>query len=201
MKTDRKPRVARSPMRHRGRRVLHPSNVNTPSRTPPPVAMIKTQMKESEVRGDYQTLSCDLWTLSKMVQDELGAMNAKSHPSYNGTTNSRASLERGRFYDEYIALRNERLRKKQSGDEMDEPKSVYNLGVKVESGTKKEFKKKAESLKKSVVAAATYVDRSQHPRYALRSTVKKPVVPVMPMDVEENTTLRRKTAAGSRSRR
>ncbi|KAK9756675.1 hypothetical protein RND81_01G114200 [Saponaria officinalis] len=204
MKTDRKPpRVARSPMRFRGRRVLRPSNTNTPPRTPP-ATMIKTQRKESEIRPEYQTLSCDLWTLSKMVQDELGAMNAKNHPSKNGATNYGDSLERGRFYNDYIALRNEKLRKKQRGGdgEMDGPKSAYNLGVKVESGTKKEFKKKAENLKKSAVAAAATctVDRSQHPRYALRSTAKKPPLP-LPMNDEENTTTVRKTAAGSRSRR
>ena len=138
-----------------------------------------------------------------MVQDELGAMCAQapafginSHAN-NNVVGSLSVFERGRFYDEYSARRNERLMKKQSGAEKDEPKTAYNLGVKVESAKKKDSKKKAESLKKSV-AATFSVDRSEHPRYALRSTTRKPPLPV-PMNVEEKTTTRK--TAGSRARR
>ncbi|KAL2895509.1 Neuronal acetylcholine receptor subunit beta-4 [Bienertia sinuspersici] len=117
MKTDRKPPLAKSPMRLRGRRVLRPPNTNTPLRTP----------------------------------DE-------------------------------------------------EPKTAYNLGVKVDFTKKKDYKKKTESLKKSMMAAANYsADRSQHPRYSLRSTAKKPPLPV-PMYVDEKTTTARK-APGTRARR
>jgi len=196
MKTDRKPPLARSPMRLRNRRVLQPSNIITPLRTPS-ATMTKLQMKESEIKPQYQTISHELNALSKMVQDELGAMNSKNY-SPNGAENFGSAFERGRFYDEYTARRNERLRKKLNETKMDEPKTAYNLGVKVETAKKKEYKKKTETLKKSV--AATYsVDRSQHSRYALRSTVKKPPLPVL-MYVEEPTTVR-KSAAVSRTRR
>lgn len=187
--------LAKSPMRPRTRRALRPTNANTPLRTPMG-SLAKAQLKESEIR--HNTISCELKALAKMVQDELGAMGAQApgvgiNPyTNNNVVGSLSLFERGRFYDEYSARRNERLMKKQSGAEKDEPKTAYNLGVKVESAKKKDSKKKAESLKKSV-AAAYSVDRSQHPRYALRSTTKKPPLPV-PMNAEEKTTTR-KTAA------
>ncbi|KAH9606778.1 hypothetical protein KSS87_009798 [Heliosperma pusillum] len=189
MKTDRKPPLARSPMRPRTRRALKPSNTNTPLRTPTG-RITKPQMKSSEMMAEHQAISVELSTLSKMVQHELAAMNAN---------NIGSTFERGRFYDEYIAMRNERLRKKKAGNEVDEPKSAaYSLRVKVDASKKKDFKKKAESIRKPVAATYT-VDRSQHPRYALRNTAKKPPLPV-PMNVEEKSPAR-KTVAVTRSRR
>ncbi|XP_074279146.1 uncharacterized protein LOC141604616 [Silene latifolia] len=199
MKTDRKPPLARSPMRPRSRRALKPSNTNTPLRTPT-ARMTKPQMKSTDIMAEHQAISVELSALSKMVQDELAAMNAKNNYS-TGTTKLGSGFEKGQFYDEYIAMRNERLRKKKAGNEVDEPKAAYSLRVKVDASNKKVFKKKAESIRKSVAASpAIYtVDRSQHPRYSLRSTAKKPPLPV-PMNVEEQTPAR-KTAAVSRSRR
>ncbi|KAK9740143.1 hypothetical protein RND81_03G014900 [Saponaria officinalis] len=192
MKTNRKPPLARSPMHLRTRRALQPSNINTPLRTPS-ATFTKPEMKASEIN---RKISCELSALSKMVQVELGAMNAKN--STTSTPILGSAFERGRFYDEYTARRNERLRKKQiESIEVIEPKMVYNLGVKLETAKKKDIRKKTESLKKSV-AVSYSVDRSQHSRYALRSTVKKPPLPV-PMNVEEKMTMTR--AAASRSRR
>ncbi|XP_074263846.1 uncharacterized protein LOC141611686 [Silene latifolia] len=197
MKTDRKPPLARSPMRLRNRRVLQPSNIITPLRTPS-ATLTKPQMKESEMRPENQAMSFELMALSKMVQDELGTMNAKNYSSSTGTSNIGPAFERGRFYDEYVARRNERLRRKLIENEVDEPKTAYNLGVKVESSMKKDFKKKTESVRKPVGSA--YVDRIQHSRYSLRSTVKKPPPLPVPMDIEEKITTRR-TATVSRTRR
>ncbi|XP_021732201.1 uncharacterized protein LOC110699025 isoform X2 [Chenopodium quinoa] len=203
MKSDRKPPLARSPMTLRGRRPLQPPNsniiANTPLRTP--AMMNKPQMKGSENMPENNTVSCELRALAKMVQDELGAINAKntefgSHSSIGGTN----QFERGRFYNAYSERRNERLRKKQSETGDDEPKSAYNLGVKLDSTTKKkDTRKKTDSLKKTMMAAATYssVDRSEHPRYALRSTARKPPLPVAPMNVDETA----RKAPSTRARR
>ncbi|KAL2895574.1 hypothetical protein RDABS01_011483 [Bienertia sinuspersici] len=199
MKTDRKPPLAKSPMRLRGRRVLRPPNTNTPLRTP--AVSTKPQMKDSENRPEFNTVSYEIRALAKMVHDELGAINSKKtdHGSYASIGASNL-FQRGRFYDVYSERRNERLMKKLSESEDEEPKTAYNLGVKVDFTKKKDYKKKTESLKKSMMAAANYsADRSQHPRYSLRSTAKKPPLPV-PMYVDEKTTTARK-APGTRARR
>lgn len=203
MKSDRKPPLARSPMRVRGRRPLT-TNTNTPLGFP--AILTKPQKKESENMPVYNTVSCELKALAKMVQDELGAINGKgsefgSLSAVGGRNNN--LFERGRLYNAYSERRNERLRKKLSESWDDEPKTAYNLGVKLDStaNKKKDSKKKTESLKKSMMAAATYssVDRSQHPRYALRSTTKKPPLPVVPMNVDDKTTARK--APSTRARR
>ncbi|KMS99749.1 hypothetical protein BVRB_1g021150 isoform A [Beta vulgaris subsp. vulgaris] len=190
MKSDRKPPLAKSPMKLRGRRPLRPTNTNNPLLTP----VTKTQTKESENRPEYHTAaSCELRALAKMVQDELSAINAKNNEfgSYASSIGGSNLFERGRYYQVYSERRNERLRKKQNESGDDEPKTAYNLGVKVDCSTKKkDSRKKSESLKKSIMAVNYSADRSQHPRYSLRSTTKKPPLPV-PMYVEETTTARK----------
>lgn len=75
-------------------------------------------------------------------------------------------FERGRFYDVYSARRNERLKRKNGGEEEDaEVKgTLYNLGVDpMPTKRRGTFKKK-----KTVVETSTTM-----PRYSLRSTVNK----------------------------
>ncbi|KAK9290419.1 hypothetical protein L1049_008588 [Liquidambar formosana] len=83
-------------------------------------------------------------------------------------------FERGsRFYDEYSVRRNERLKRKKI-ETGDEKKTVYDLGVKVEIAKRRDSKK-FESARKS--ASAIYsLERSENPRYMLRSNKenKKP---------------------------
>jgi len=183
MKTDPKRPQARSPispLRLRTPRVLQPSNTTT-TLSISTATMTKSQTKESQVRPAYQSISCEFTALSKMLQDQLGAMNSIANPSHS-TTKLASGLEKGLLYDVYTARRNERLKKKQNESDVDnEPKTVYSLGVKVELSTKKESKKKSTTVNCSV-------DRSQYPRYALRSRVKKPLA--VPIDV----------AAGARAR-
>ncbi|CAO2817534.1 unnamed protein product [Amaranthus hypochondriacus] len=198
MKTDKKPPLAKSPMRIRGRRsVLKPSNTNTPFRTP--VLSTKVQMKETENRPEYATVSCELRALQKMVHMELGAINSENNVYSSYSTIGGSNLfERGRFYDVYSEKRNERLRlKKQNETVEDDSKTAYNLGVKADSTKKKESKKKCESLKKTIMAS---VDRSQHPRYSLRSTTKKPPLPSMSLDVDEKLTTKRNVSTRSRKK-
>uniref|UniRef100_A0A7N0UHJ0 Uncharacterized protein n=1 Tax=Kalanchoe fedtschenkoi TaxID=63787 RepID=A0A7N0UHJ0_KALFE len=83
----------------------------------------------------------------------------------SGAANKSPLFECGRFYDAYSARRNESLKK---------PKSQCDLGV--AAGTvDRGGSKRLESGSKSG-AVDFQVDRSQHPRYSLRSTKenKKP---------------------------
>ena len=156
-------------------------------------SLTKTQMKESEIRPEYNPMSYELRALAKIVQGELGSWSSNfaefENYSVNGGNNyrnhvgSQTLFERGRLYEQYSARRNERLRKKQ-----DDPRPVCNpgLGVKVESGKKK-----------SVMISSSSGDITQHHRYALRSVAKRPPLP-LPINVEEK--MARKTNA-SRSRR
>jgi hypothetical protein len=109
-----------------------------------------------------------------MVRDEFG--KEESNNANNGgvsnslSANSSPVFERGRFYEEYSARRNERLSRKKSEDSRNERKSVYNLGVTVESAKRGSTSKKLESLRKSVSAA--YSLEPPTPRYMLRSMSK-----------------------------
>lgn len=116
-----------------------------------------------------------------MVKDELGNGETENvgvglgGETISLSANSTPLFERGRFYDEYSARRNERLKRKK-GETGNEPKTGYNLGlgVTVESSKRRESKK-LESLRKSVSAAYS-VERSemiQTPRYHLRSMSKE----------------------------
>ncbi|GAV60476.1 hypothetical protein CFOL_v3_04006 [Cephalotus follicularis] len=88
-----------------------------------------------------------------MVRNELGNGDTDNSRATTGL-NSNLSLlfERGRFYDEYFAIRNERLKRKMGGGQsqiLSEAKTPYNLSVTVES-SKKRDSKKLESLRKYV---------------------------------------------------
>ncbi|XVE94421.1 hypothetical protein REPUB_Repub02eG0007000 [Reevesia pubescens] len=188
MKFDRKPPLAKSPIRLRPRRVIRS---NSTSLQTPPGSLTKSQkpirtwaMEESEIRPDYRSISCELRALARMVKDEIG--NGETENAGFGQTslsaNSTPLFERGRFYDEYSARRNERLRRKK-GETGTESKTGHHLGVTVES-SKRRDSKKLESLRKSVSAAYS-VERNesltQTPRYLLRSMskeIKKPPLAV-----------------------
>lgn len=131
------------------------------------------------LRPEYQSISCELQALAKMVQDEFAEANkAKSNSAgfdVGGGSMSAGSrpvsvFERGRFYDEYSARRNERLRRKKI-DNGEFEKTPYKLGVMVESSKKRDSSRKLENLRKSVTAAYS-VERSE-PRYMLRSMSKE----------------------------
>ncbi|XVE69616.1 hypothetical protein DITRI_Ditri10aG0004400 [Diplodiscus trichospermus] len=178
MKSDRKPPLPKSPIRLRPRRVLRS---NSTSLQTPPGSLTKSQkpilsraIEDSEIRPEYRSISCELRALARMVRDELGHGETEnsSFGEASLSTNCTPLFERGRFYDEYSARRNERLRKKKCETGF-ESKTTYNLGVTVESSKRRESKK-LESLRKSVSAAYS-VERSeiQTPRYLLRSMTKE----------------------------
>ncbi|GAB2243555.1 hypothetical protein Droror1_Dr00023683 [Drosera rotundifolia] len=196
MKSSRKPPLVRLPMPIQPHLSLR-SNVTTPLRTPSGyLSKVEkpnhpaTAANGKENRPDYCTIASELQVLAKMVEKEFGIVPTVPIGTGFGdvaSTNDKDSLfERGRVYDEYSARRNERLKRKR-GEEMwltAEPKTAYKLGVKVDESAKRTELKKHESLVKSVSAAYYSVDRSEHPRYALRS-IKKPPLPV-PLNLERS---------------
>lgn len=145
-----------------------------------------SDLQESELRPEYRTISCELRALASMVRMELGC-----EESENGgvgdqlSVHSSALFERGRFYDEYSARRNERLKRKKA-ESVAEIKTPYNLGVTVESSKRHSSKKLVNSLRKSVSAAYS-VERSEAaPRYLLRSMTKENKKPPLPVNVEKS---------------
>ncbi|KAF3446891.1 hypothetical protein FNV43_RR12071 [Rhamnella rubrinervis] len=174
MKLDRKPPLAKSPIRLRPRRILRSNTKQTP-----PGSLTKSvklnrtrEVEESELRPEYHSISYEFRALAKMVKQELG--NEETNNSGFASAlraNTSPLFERGRFYEEYSARRNERLKKK-NGQSGDEGKAVYKLGVTVESA-KRSSSRKLESLRKSISAAYSVERTSETPRYMLRSTTKE----------------------------
>ncbi|GMP44487.1 hypothetical protein CsSME_00013401 [Camellia sinensis var. sinensis] len=177
MRSDRKPPLAAiSPLRLRPRRILRSSSNTVQS---PPGFLTKTQspnhpceIKESVLRPEYHTISCELRALAKMVQDEF------ANVGFGNTSSAISSplFERGRFYDEYSARRNERLKRKK-GETGVEKKTVYDLGVKVESAKRRDSKRFG-GLRKTVPSTPVMTGRTENQRYLLRSMTKKPPLPV-----------------------
>ncbi|XP_061372847.1 uncharacterized protein LOC133315268 [Gastrolobium bilobum] len=172
-----KPPRPRSPMHLRTRRVLQSSN--STSLQTPPGSLTKSQKPvrspDMDLRPEYRTISCELRTLAKMVRDEFGNAGSENVTVANSRgLNQHSLFERGRFYDEYSARRNERLKRKK-GMTVDEgkakPAHAHALGVTVESG-KKSGSRKFGSLRKSVSRAYS-VEVSETPRYNLRSMTKE----------------------------
>ncbi|CAK9178330.1 unnamed protein product [Ilex paraguariensis] len=160
MRSDLKPPLARSPIRLRPRRALH-SSANTLQSLPG--SLTKTQLpkrkraldiEEVELRHEYETINCELSVLAKMVQDEFGNSDLGNF-GVAGTFNANRSpvFERGRFYDEYSAKRNERLKRKKSETGI-EKKPAYDLCVRVESA-KGKVSKKSESMRKTICSTPT----------------------------------------------
>ncbi|KAJ4702272.1 FACT complex subunit like [Melia azedarach] len=200
IRTDRKPPLAKSPIRARPRRVLRS---NSSSLQTPPGSLTKSQKlirswdveEPDDLRPEYHSISCELRALAKMVQDEFGEIDADNKAGFgtSKSANSSPLFERGRFYEEYAARRNERLKRKKSETGNGE-KTPYNLGVTVESAKRRDSKK-IQNLRKSVSAAYS-VERSE-PRYMLRSMSKENKKPPLPLNSERSVigTTERKTAA------
>ncbi|PNY06917.1 hypothetical protein L195_g003399 [Trifolium pratense] len=169
--------IPKSPMRLRTRTVIDSASLQTP-----PGSLTKSQklVRSPELRPEYRTIACEFRALSRMVNEEFG----KPDPEEIRITNScnpRSGVlfERGRFYDEYSARRNERLKRKQgvmvddvNTTSIKQPKVPHRaLGVTVESGKKSTTARKLGSMRKSVSAA--YSAEVSEPRYMLRSMTKE----------------------------
>lgn len=186
MPSSRKPPLARSPI-HLRLRPRRPLQSNTNTIQTPPGSSTKSQLpkgaceiEESElgVRPEYRTISCELRALAKMVHQEFSSADW-ADAGLVGTSlsvNRSTLFERGRFYEEYSARRNERLKRKKVGETGDGKKTGYgyDLGVRVESAKRRGEPKRFESLRKTVPSTPT-TDRSQpsNSRYLLRSATSK----------------------------
>lgn len=134
-------------------------------------------MEEPELRPEYRSISCELRALAKMVSNEFGNEDGGDKAGGFGksqSANSSSVFERGKFYEEYSARRNERLKRKYGGAG-EEFKSAFKqkLGVAVESAKRGSGTRKLESLRKSVSAAYSVERTSEAPRYMLRSMSKE----------------------------
>ncbi|BBG94741.1 hypothetical protein Prudu_003099 [Prunus dulcis] len=208
MKPDRKPPLAKSPIRLRPRRVLG-SNANC---MPTPAGRSEIgfeqtdkiltggslrksekarrsgtwEMEEAELRPEYRSISKDV-TGEELGKEDYcgGGGDTDSSSSHRlSSLNSSPLFERGRFYEEYSARRNERLNRKnkikvkEGGCETNYSKtaasasaSKYKLGVTVESAKRNSFtstrtttsSRKLQSLRKSVSAAYSVVETQQAP--------------------------------------
>ncbi|KAL4279746.1 hypothetical protein GQ457_03G035940 [Hibiscus cannabinus] len=105
---------------------------------------------ESEIRPEYLSISSELCALAGMVKCEIvdGGTENAGFGETSLCANSTSLFERGRFYEEYSARRNERLKRRR------ESKSGHHLGLGVTIGsTKRRESKKLDSLSKSESAA------------------------------------------------
>ncbi|XP_011100556.1 uncharacterized protein LOC105178720 [Sesamum indicum] len=197
LRSNGKPPLARSPIRLRPRRKpLQPTATNTTHT--PPGSLTKSQLpnrnwdvENSGLRPEYHTISCELRALAKMVQQELGNKDETTLDGGASAAQRSPLFERGRFYDEYSARRNERLKRKKGETEK---KSGYDLGVRVESAMKVDGRRKAA------------VDRreARTPRYSLRSGARKenqkpPVMPIAISSVEKSVGVVTERKVGVRS--
>ncbi|KAG5250234.1 Capsid polyprotein [Salix suchowensis] len=179
MKTVGKPPLAKSPSRLRPRRFLR--SESTTSQTPGSMAKSqrpnrKWDTEESDPRPEYQSVSWELRALAKMAGGEFGDGESRNGGAVRSlSANSSPLFERGRYYEEYSARRNERLKRKK-GDKGDEVK------------TPRRDSKRLESLRKSVSAAYS-VERNENPRYMLRSMNKENKKPPLPVYNYEKSAL------------
>lgn len=139
---------------------------------------------------EYSSISTEIHALAKMVKDEFAEEENRKKTRVASSDSNLESLaansvpvfERGRFYEEYSAKRNERLRRKR-GEEAIEgvvKGTPYNLGVNHEPMTNKrrgtsKKQQQLESIKKTVSMAETT------PRYSLRSMTKENKKPPLPL--------------------
>ncbi|XP_042479144.1 uncharacterized protein LOC122060056 [Macadamia integrifolia] len=185
--SDRKPPLAELPNKLRPSRILRSSVHST---KPPLASVTRSQMvnrswdveESMQMRPEEQSISCELRALAKMVENEFGNREAGNTDfSTIACPNPSLLFERGRFYDEYSARRNERLKRKKCGEtEEDSRRSVCDLDVALESGKRRDSKK-YEKLRKSVPANFS-IGGIETPRYSLRSSTKakenmKPSIP------------------------
>ncbi|XP_062097361.1 uncharacterized protein LOC133803366 [Humulus lupulus] len=196
MRSVQKPPLAKSPIRLRPRWVL-PQISTTLT---PPGSQAKSLMpipnrysEDSEIRPEYHTISRELRALAKQVQDEFGneGENLKLKTGVLSTSSSSGIFERGRFYEEYSARRNERLRRKmvlQTGEERIVSKSMHNLGVNFESAKRSSVStsKKIGSLRKSISSAYSVEKTMETSRYMLRSMSKENKKPPLPLYPEKS---------------
>lgn len=151
---------------------------------------------ESKLPIEYSSLiSSELHALAKMVEtefaqeegdDDLRKKAAAASNLEHIAAESAPVFERGRFYDEYSAKRNERLKRKSvggGGDDSVVKGTPYSLGVEPMT-----TKKRGTTKKKTTTVETTV------PRYSLRSmTTKENKEPPLPMNVGVTSAAKKKS--------
>ncbi|CAF1697946.1 hypothetical protein YC2023_034907 [Brassica napus] len=188
-----KPPLPKSPLRLRSRQVLSNSSSSSILRTPPELAKLQKPDLESKLPIEYSSISSEIHAMAKMVEKEFAQEEVKSRASSleHMAANSEVApvFERGRFYDEYSARRNERLRRKKGGDDSVVKGTPYNLGV--EPMTTK---------RRGTVKKKTTMVETTAPRYSLRSMKKENKKPPLPLNVDVSA-MKTVTATTRRGRR
>ncbi|KAJ0917010.1 hypothetical protein HanPSC8_Chr06g0268421 [Helianthus annuus] len=193
MRSHRKPPLGlRSPIRLRPRCPLQSSlpNLQTPSGTSTKSRLPKQSSvkEESELHPKYHTMSCELNALTKMVQDTLWGSTTTNQSVTEGPL-----FQRGKFYEEYSARRNERLKRKR-GESVVEKKTPCKqyLGVRVESAKRTTAEvKKFESARKMMTPMMERRQTATTQRYSLRSSCKENKKPPLAMSYMGGATARK----------
>ncbi|CAA7061968.1 unnamed protein product [Microthlaspi erraticum] len=203
-----KPPLPKSPIRLRSRQVVlsNSSSLLTPpglTNFQKPGRRLSDTDLEPKLPVDYTSISSEIHALAKMVEKEFAEEEKEEIKTRavgtnleNLATNSVPVFERGRFYEEYSARRNERLRRKKGGEDAGAEGGVvkgtpYNLGVYHEPMM---TTKRRGTVKKKTVSMVEAT-----PRYSLRSMTKenrKP--PPIPLNAALSAM---KTASARRGRR
>ncbi|EPS68907.1 hypothetical protein M569_05863 [Genlisea aurea] len=200
LRSSGKPPLARSPIRLRERKPLQPAPINI-LHSPPSGGgggggslMKSTRFRDpensSDMKPEYETISCELRALAKMVHQEFFRTTEDINNPYQSSSRLSGAppksplFQRGRFYDEYAARRNERLKRKKGGEiagQKPPPQGGggYDLGVRVESAKKRETSS-ISRRKSSITSSSTPVAERREaaaatpaPRYSLRSSARK----------------------------
>ncbi|CAF2120352.1 uncharacterized protein LOC103856373 [Brassica rapa] len=192
-----KPPLPKSPLRLRSRQVLSNSSSSSILRTPPGLAKFQKRNAadlESNLPVEYSSISSEIHAMAKMVEKEFAQEEVKSRASSleHMAANSEVApvFERGRFYDEYSARRNERLRRKKGEDTVVKG-TPYNLGVEPMTTKRRGTVKKKTTMVEMTATA---------PRYSLRSMKKENKKPPVPLNVDVSA-MKTVTATTRRGRR
>ncbi|KAF8096539.1 hypothetical protein N665_0307s0065 [Sinapis alba] len=177
-----KPPLPKSPIRLRSRQVLLSNSSSSTLQTPP--GLTKPGRRLSHATGLEPKLPI-LDQEEENVKTRAAASNLENLPA-----NSAPVFERGRFYDEYSAKRNERLKRKKvgGGDDSVVKGTPYSLGVEPTT-----TKRRVTAKKKTVETTTT---TTKPPRYSLRSMTKenKKPPPPIPMNVAVTSAVKSVTA-------
>ncbi|KAJ0243855.1 hypothetical protein HA466_0198470 [Hirschfeldia incana] len=174
-----KPPLPKSPIRLRSGQVILSNSSSSTLQTPP--GMTNPERRLSH--GDVETKKLPIEYSSEFAQEEED-MNLK-----HLVADTAPVFERGRFYDEYSAKRNERLKRKKvgGGDDSVVKGTPYNLGVEPTT-----TKRRGTTAKKKTVETTAAA-----PRYSLRSMTmtkenKKPPLP-LPVNVAVTSAAKKKS--------
>ncbi|XP_051139199.1 uncharacterized protein LOC127256994 [Andrographis paniculata] len=160
--------LARSPIQLRSRRrSLEPIASSVATQSPPGQTAKPNHTREvrrsAEVLPTYQTMSCQITALAKMVHQELGV---KPEDTVSGGGRSTVVFERGRFYNEYSAKRNERLKRKKSEvnmDKSDDENGGIDDGVRIDASTKRDTTGAAEDSSRYSLRRVTSKENKKPP--------------------------------------